>query len=542
MKPLKKFAQFLVLIAIFTGTPHPAALTVALAAAPADTLIYCSEANPSALNPITTLDGASINLLSQIYESLVALDPKTGEPTPRLATRWTANADGTRYVFELKKNVRFHASPDFTPTRTMNADDVVFSLNRFLDPAHPFHKVGKGYPSFLSVEMDKILGSVKKLDDYRVEVNLKQAYAPFLTNFSSIQVGAIFSAEYGAQLVKAGKLADLDSKPIGTGPFRFESFRQDQLVRLLAHPEYHRGPARVGKVVFAITPDPATRVQKLRTGECDVVFQPSPQDIDALKTTPNVRLEQKLGLNFGFLAFNSKKPPLDNPKVRQALAHALNRASYQDAIYGGKAKAIAAPLPYGSWAQAVATGAPEYNPEKARALLKEAGFPDGFTTTLWALPVTRPYIPNGKKLAELMQADLAKVGVKAKITTFEWGTYLEKATKHEHDLLQLGLTLLSTDPDSALFLNFSCTSAKSGENPSAWCNEKFDEKIQAARRALDRKARLKLYREALKILAAETPVAPLFTNQITHALSTRIANYEPAFNGDVDFYRAEFTR
>ena len=169
--------------------------------------------------------------------------------------------------------------------------------------------------------------------------------------------------------------------------------------------KYFLGRPPIDNLVFSITPDSNVRFQKLKVGECHLIIDPSPQDLDGISKNANLKLKEREGINIGYVTFNTTKKPFDQLKVRQAIAHALNRASYITAIFMGRATLAINPIPPTIWSYNNEVKDYEYNIEKAKALLKEAGFPNGFETELWTMPVSRPYNPAGRKMGELMKVD-----------------------------------------------------------------------------------------------------------------------------------------
>ena len=211
---------------------------------------------------------------------------------------------------------------------------------------------------------------------------------------------------------------------------------------------YYRGPAKLKHVVFSITPDPSVRFQKLKREECHFVAKPQPTDIPAMKKHKKIRVAEGMAHSLAYLSMNTTKPPLNNKTVRKAIAHALNRKLYISAIYKGLAETLDSPVPPALWGHNSKIKLPEYNPEKAKALLKSAGLEKGFKIKLWTLPVSRPYNPNGKKMGELMQADLKKVDIEAELITYDWPTYLAKSSQGEHEMIQLGWSADIADPSN----------------------------------------------------------------------------------------------
>ncbi|MDX1737844.1 MAG: ABC transporter substrate-binding protein, partial [Alphaproteobacteria bacterium] len=474
-------------------------------AASAKTLVYCSEGSPEGFNPALYTAGTTFDASSQtIYNRLVEFEPGTTKVVPGLAESWSASADGLEYTFKLRKGVKFHSNDAFTPSRDFNADDVLFTLNRMWKEDHPYHNVSGGdYKYFGYMDMANLLKSIEKVDDYTVKITLNTPEAPFVSNLA-MDFAAIFSAEYANVLAAADKKDDIDNKPIGTGPFKFVSYKKDAAIRYEANADYWAGRSPIDKLVFAITTDANVRYQKLKAGECHVMPYPNPADLEAMSKDSDINLMKQEGLNVGYLAFNTEKKPFDNKKVRQALNMAVNKQAILDVVFKGAGAIAKNPIPPTIWSYNDSIKDYDYNPEMAKKMLEEAGV-SGLKTNIWAMPVQRPYNPNARRMAELIQADWAKVGVEAEIVTFEWGEYLKRSKAGEHDTVLLGWTGDNGDPDNFLFVLLGCEAANQGGNSALWCNEEFDTLLRDAKKIADQGERAKLYAKAQEIFKEEAP-------------------------------------
>lgn len=496
-------------------------------AAAEKTFVYCSEGSPKAFNPMLATDGVSFNAGSKtVFNRLVSFKYGTTEIEPSLAESWKVSADGLTFTFKLRKGVKFHSSKEFQPTRDFNADDVVFTFNRQRLKDHPYHNVGGGtYEYFESMDMGKIIKDIKKIDDQTVSFVLTQKEAPFLANLA-MDFASILSEEFGQKMLAAKTPDKLDQYPVGTGPFIFTSYQKDNVIRYQANESYFAGRPKIDKLIFTITPDPSVRAQKLKTGECHLIAEPSPVDFDQFKKNTKITVAEQDGLNVGYLAFNTEKKPFDNPIVRKAINMALNRKAYLQAIYMGMASQAKNPIPPTIWSYNNNVKDYEYNPQEAKNLLKKAGLEKGFDTEMWVLPVSRPYNPSGKKMGEMMQADLAQVGIKVKLVTYDWPTYLEKSRKGEHQMIQMGWTGDNGDPDNFLNVLLGCPSVQSGGNLARWCNKSFNDLIQKARQVTDVKTRTGLYQKAQSIFKDEAPWVTLAHARVFRALSASVTGYK----------------
>ncbi|MEK7692417.1 MAG: ABC transporter substrate-binding protein, partial [Bdellovibrionota bacterium] len=481
--------------------------------------------SPSSFNPQLAADGASYNATRMVYDRLVAFVPGKTEVKAGLAESWKISKNGLSYVFKLRKGVKFHTTPKFKPTRDFNADDVIFSFDRQRLKDHPFHGVGGGnYEYFSSMEMGETIKDIRKVDDLTVEFTLSRPDAPFIANLA-MEFTSILSAEYGAAMLKAGTPDQVDTDPIGTGPFVFGEYVKDNTIRYSAFSEYWAGRSPLDKVVFAITTDANVRYQKLKAGECHLVSDPSPSDIENIKKDSKLSLVSGPGMNVAYLGMNVNKKPFDQVLVRQAINHALNKASYIEAIYLGNARVAKNPLPPTIWSYNDKVTDYAYDPAKAKELLAKAGFPTGFDIELWTMPVSRPYNPNGKKMGEMMQADLAKVGVRAKLVTYDWPTYLQKAKDGEHSVLQMGWTGDNGDPDNFLQVLLGCAGVKAGSNAAQWCDPQFDEMTKKAKSLSNVAERTKLYEKAQLIFKAQAPWVTLAHSTVYRAMRANVTGY-----------------
>ncbi len=491
------------------------------------TFIYCSEGSPSSFNPQLATDGTTFNATIPVYDKLVDFKVGTTLVEPSLAKeKPKISVDGLTYTFYLRNDVHWHTTKYFKPTRNFNADDVLFTFDRQRKKDHPYHLVNGGtYEYFNSMGMGELIKDIIKVDDYTVKFILTKPEAPFLANLA-MDFASILSKEYGDYLIKIGKKEHIDTEPIGTGPFIFKRYTKDTIIRYEVNKDYFEGRSPFDQLVFSITPDASVRYQKLKVGECHFAAYPSPTDLNAIKKDKNLRVMEQEGLNVGYLAMNVDKKPFDNRLIRQAINHALDKKSYITAIYLGNARVAKNPIPPSMWSYNDEIKDYEYNPERAKKLLKEAGYPKGFETKLWVLPVSRPYNPQGKKMGEMMQSDLAKIGIKATLVQYDWPTYLEKSKNGEHELLQMGWTGDNGDPDNFLYTNLSCDAKTGGANRARWCNTQFDEKLIAAKKTDKLDKRIVEYKEAQKIFHDEAPWVTLAHSKVSVAMSNKVVGYK----------------
>ena len=515
--------------------PIALCITMLAGAAPlsAKTLVFCSEGSPENFYPAINTTGTSFDANSQIYSRIVEFERGGTTVVPGLAERWDISPDGKTYTFHLHRGVKWHSNRIFKPTRDFNADDIVFSLERQWKESHPYFRVTSSNHSYFNdMGLPALLKSVEKLDDYAVRVTLNQPEAPFLSDLA-MEFAGIQSKEYADAMRKAGTPEKIDQEPIGTGPFLLVQYQKDAVIRYRAFADYWEGKAKVDDLVFSITPDAAVRWAKLQKGECQVMPYPNPADLDAMRRMPGVQVLEQPGLNIGYLAYNTTKKPFDDVRVRKALNMAINKKAIIDAVYLSTGVAAKNPIPPSMWSYNNDIMDDSFDPAAAKKLLSEAGYPNGFTTDLWAMPVQRPYNPNARRIAELMQADLAKIGVKAEIKSFEWGEYRKRLQDGEHMMAQFGWTGDNGDPDNFLHTLLGCEAARTGgSNIAKLCYPPFDALVVKAKSVSDQAERTELYRKAQVIFKEQ---APWFT--IAHAVQLK-----PVRKEVVDFKLSPFGR
>ncbi len=505
--------------------------------AEAKTFVYCSEGSPEGFDPALYTAGTTFDASSrQVYNRLVEFRRGTTTIAPALAESWTVSDDGLEYTFKLRKGVKFHSTDFFTPSRDFNADDVVFSFKRQLDKNHPWHEytAGTSWEYFNGMSMPSLLKDVVKVDDYTVRFILTRPEAPMIANLA-MDFASILSKEYADKLAAAGRKEDLNQKPVGTGPFKFVAYQKDAVIRYKANEDYWKGKAAIDDLIFAITPDASVRHQRLKANECQLNPYPNPADLDAIRKDPDLKLMEQEGLNVGYLAYNTMMPPFDNVKVRKALNMAINKQAILDAVFQGAGKIAKNPIPPTIWSYNDEIKDDPYDPAAARKMLEEAGV-KGLKMKIWAMPVQRPYNPNARRMAELIQADFKKIGVDVEIVSYEWGEYLKRSKAKDRDgAVLLGWTGDNGDPDNFLAVLLGCD-AVGGSNRAQWCNKEFDDLIKKAKVISDMGERTKLYKQAQVVFKREAPWATIAHSVVFKAMRKNVKNFKiDPFGGHV-FY------
>ena len=471
--------------------------------------VYCVSGQVNTFNPQKAGSGLIVDTLAaQLYDRLLDVDPYTYRLVPELAERWEVLDNGATYRFHLRNDVQFQTTRWFKPSRNLNADDVVFTFERIFDRNHPWHNVNGGnFPYFDSLQFADTVQSVRKLDSHTVEFRLNRPDASFLWHLAT-HYASVMSSEYANQLAKQDHEELLDRQPVGTGPFLLDEYRTGQYIRLQRHENFWRGKPLMPQVVVDLGSGGTGRLSKLLTGECDVLAWPAASQLTILRDDPRLRLTLRPGMNIAYLAFNTDKPPLNNPEIRHALALSINNHRLMLSIYYGPAETVASILPRASWAYDNEAKITEYNPEKSRQLLKSLGA-ENLTLQLWVPTSSQAWNPSPLKTAELIQADMAQVGVKVVIVPVEGRFQEARLMDMNHDLTLSGWATDSNDPDSFFRPLLSCAAISSQTNFAHWCNREFDDVLRKALASQQLASRIDAYDEAQQILARELPVLPL---------------------------------
>ncbi|HBZ44990.1 MAG TPA: ABC transporter substrate-binding protein [Maritimibacter sp.] len=501
----------------FMAATSMATMLMSGAAFAQSTLVYCSEGSPEGFDAALYTSGTTFDASSKpLYNRLVEFDVGTTNVIPGLAESWEVSEDGTEFTFKLREGVKFHSNDMFTPSRDFNADDVIYTFMRQLETEG-------SWEYFNAMSMPDLVESIEKVDDMTVKFKLTRAEAPFVANLA-MDFASIQSAEYGAAMEEAGTPEMLNQQPIGTGPFEFVAYQKDAVIRYAANENYWMdGVPKVDNLVFAITPDASVRYQKVQAGECHVMPYPNPADVEAMRAAEDVNLMEQEGLNVGYLAYNTQMPPFDNPKVRKALNMAIDKQAIIDVVFQGAGQIAKNPLPPTMWSYNDAVEDDPFDPDAAKAMLEEEGVTD-LDLKIWAMPVQRPYNPNARRMAELMQEDFANIGVNVEIVSYEWGEYLDRSKAMDRDgAVLLGWTGDNGDPDNFLAVLLGCD-AVGGSNRAQWCHEPFNDLVTQAKTG-SQEDRAKLYEEAQVIFKEQAPWATIAHSVVFMPMRPEVEGY-----------------
>ncbi|MGO8312276.1 ABC transporter substrate-binding protein [Rhizobium ruizarguesonis] len=503
-----------------------ALISVMATSAWSKTLVYCSEGSPEGFDPSLYTAGTTFDASSRtVYSRLVEFKHGGTEIEPGLADSWSVSADGTEYTFKLHPGVKYQTTDFFTPTRDFNADDVIFSFERQLKADNPWNKYVEGgsYEYAAGMGFPELIKSIEKVDDLTVKFVLNHPEAPFRADLA-MDFASIVSKEYADKLAADGKMAQMNQQPLGTGPFTFVAYQPDAVIRYKANETYFKGKEKIDDLVFAITSDAAVRAQKLKAGECHLIPYPNAADVSELKKDENLTVLEQAGLNVSYLAYNTLIAPFDKAEVRKALNMAINKQAIVDAVFQGAAAVAKNPIPPTMWSYNDAVVDDKYDPDASKKMLADAGVKD-LKMKIWAMPVSRPYMLNARRAAELMQADLAKVGVDAEIVTHEWAEYLKLSSDKKRDgAVILGWTGDNGDPDNFMDTLLGCD-AVGGNNRAQWCNKEFDDLMTKAKLTADVAERTKAYEQAQLIFKKEAPWNTLDHSLVFVPMSKKVSGF-----------------
>lgn len=457
------------------------------------TLVVGLVAEPTSMDPGQLTDINSMRVLSNVYDTLVRFSPGTFDLKPGLATSWTISPDGLTYTFALRRGVKFHDGAPF------DASAVKFTYDRLLNPQHPYHNTG---PFPFAAFYYGAIKETRVVDPYTVRFVLARRFSPLLDNLT-LNTGRIVSPE---AVKKWGK--EFASHPAGTGPFKFAGWEKGVRIVLEKNATYWDGAPKLDRLVFRPLTEEQTRVTELLSGGVDFIVDVPPDNLAQLKNDSRFQVYEQPGPHIWWVTLNIKKKPFDDVRVRQAVNYAVNKEAIARDVLKGTGSPAAGPIPPAiTWAFSEQVKRYPYDPAKAKALLREAGYPAGFTGTFW-IPESGSGMQSPKTMAQAIQADLAAVGIKVSIQTYEWGAYLGLYGKGlgGADMGAMSFMLDPGDPAPMLSLVIDGHAVSpAGFNSGYYANPKVDQLLLQASEVVDRTQRGMLYRQAAAIVADDAP-------------------------------------
>ncbi len=483
---------------------------------PDNVLIVGQIAEPKALDPAAVTAVNDFRILMNVYDGLVRYQSGTLEVEPALATEWEISDDGKVYTFKLRNGVKFHDGSDF------NAEAVKFNFDRILKEEHPYHDTGPFPLSFFFSAVQ----DVEVIDPMTVKFILDAPYAPFLSNLA-YPTGLIVSPEAVKQNGK-----EFGRNPSGTGPFKFAKWKSNERVVVERNDDYWDGAAQTEAVVFRPITDANTRTAEMLAGGIDLMVEVPPVALSQFEGD-GYKLVEQAGPHVWFLILNAKEGPFADKRVRQAANYAINKSAIVDDVLEGTAAVAAGPTPPAfAWAYNESLEPYPYDPEKAKALLKEAGA-EGAELTFYVTEGGSGML-DPVAMGTAIQADLQAVGMNVKIETYEWNTFLGEVNpglEGKADMAEMAW--MTNDPDTLpyLALRTEAWPDKGGFNSGYYSNPEVDRLLEAARASTDQAERAKLYQQMQSIVQEDAPwvfVANWKQNAVT---TSSVENFElqPSF-------------
>lgn len=456
-----------------------AAATLLLGSAFAQRLVVGQGADAVSLSPHNVNDQPSARVMSQIYDTLV-VQTESLELEPGLAESWE-QVDDTTWIFNIREGVTFHDGSALT------ASDVAYTLNRLRDP------VTAAPASFIVGFID----TLEATDEYTVRLTTNGPFAPLLAHLAHTATSILSEAaveaageDYGTSVV------------VGTGPFKFVSWQTASQIVLERNDDWWGGEVLPAEVVFRPIVEGSVRAIELEAGGIDIAYALEPRDYLRLEdgSNPRVTVDAIETLSTNYVGFNAAKAPFDDVRVRQAINHALDVEAIIDAIYEGLGTPASGPISPQVFGANLELEGYDYDPERARELLADAGYSNGFNTTIWTNDN-----PLRIQIAEIAQAFLADIGVNVDIQVLEWGAYLDGTAAGNHDMFILGWVTVTADADYGLYALFHSSQFGAAGNRTFWSSDRLDELLDLGRREADADARMEIYAEAQEIIAEQAP-------------------------------------
>lgn len=508
--------RFLFKIASYTSFLCFLLAPIAVAQTPANVLVVGQIAEPKSLDPHAVTAVNDFRILMNIYDGLVRYKEGALEVEPALAESWNISAGGTEYVFKLRSGVKFHDGTAF------NAEAVKFNFDRMLKKDHPYHNTGPFPLSFFF----SAIKEVSVVNNNTVQFTLNSPYAPFLSNLA-YPTGLVVSP---AAVKKHKK--NFGRNPSGTGAYLFSEWQANSKVVVTHNAQYWDGAPRLEAVVFRPITDANTRVSEMLSGGIDVMVEIPPDSVAGFDGN-GFKLHEQAGPHLWFLILNAKEGPFADKRVRQAVNYAINKEVLVNQVLQGTAEVATGPTPPAfSWAYNTNLRPYPYDPNKARQLLKTAGH---------AGATLKFYVTEGGSgmldpvaMGTAIQADLAKVGLKVEIETYEWNTFLGKVNpglEGKADMAEMAW--MTNDPDTLpyLALRTGAWPDKGGFNSGYYSNPEVDKLLEAARASTNQSERANLYKQMQEIVYEDAPWAFVANWKQNAATSDRVRNFklQPSF-------------
>lgn len=463
-------------------------------------LVVAKPHDPVGLDPANVTDLESLQVTRQIFDTLVQFKPDSTEIEPALAESWIISEDGLSITFHLRPKIKFH---DGTPC---DAQAVKLNYERQQNSEHPLRSPGDTFFYWNDTWGDKIK-TMEVVDELTLRFEFTEPIAPLLQNFAM----PFFGVASPTALEKYG--SDFFRNPVGTGPYKFVRWLPGESLTLHGFSENWRGEPGLKEVVFLPVSDSTARSLRLRKGSVHLSTALSPQGVERLRESPAVEVVEQEGLNVAFLALNNKVDKLSDVRVRKAIWHAVDRDAVIRGLYYGLGDRADTALPHGVLARSEQHDR-SFDPEAGRKLMKEAGYSkeNPLRLEFWYMAVPRSYFPEPKATAEAVARMLEEVYIECDLQPIDWGVYLDRVGRGEHELALAGWIGDHGDPDNYFSFLFSSTNideVAGGTNVLFYSDPKVDELIKKGRRTVNRPLRVKIYEEIQEKIYDDVPWLPL---------------------------------
>jgi len=498
-------------------------------------LVIANVKDATMLDPSMASDGISLNATYEVLENLVGFKPGSFQVVPELAQKWSVSGDGRTWTFTLRPNAKFS---DGTPA---DAAAVKFNFDRWRlvsDPAHGnFSYVY--YPDVFGGFPGKI-ADVRVKDPQTVVFSLTDPIGPFLRDIAepAFAIGSPTAIRTDPQAFQR--------KPVGSGPYLLAEWVRDDHITLQANPTYD-GPGpkpQIGTVIIRDIPDQATSVLSIEKGDIQMLTAPRPDDAAALAKNPSVVVAEQPPNNTAYMAMNMEKKPFNDLRVRRAIAYALDLPAIVHGLYSSSAVVADNFTPAAILGNNPSVHIYPHDIAKAKALLAQAGLPNGFSTDLFYPTAPRPYMPEPQRLAETIQAQLRTVGINVTLQPYEFGVFLDKVRNGEHQMCLIGWSGDNGDPDNFFYTLLDQDSAHKGtaQNYSFWRDPAFHALMLAGQRSTDEAKRKPIYEQANAMVHDQVPVISIVHTAVPMIVSAKVAGYVPSPDTEYHFETMSFTK
>ncbi len=488
----------------------PAAPSASNAAPKKDVLVAAQGADPKTLDPQGTTDSPAGRVSSQIFENLVEQDEEMNI-IPGLAEKWDI-VDPSTYVFHLRKGAKFHNGEE------LKASDVMFTFKRAGESPH-----AKSIMATIDVE------SCKVIDDYTFEMKLSKPFGPILAHLAHNVMAIVNEKAVTESGDKVGQ------SPIGTGPYKFVKWTASDKIELTRFDDYWGDKAIIKDLVIRTIPETASRTIELETGGIDVAIDVPPNDIARLDAAPNTVVLKSKDFTTSFIVLTNTQGPLQDVRVRQAINMAVDTNAILNVIYQGTGLKGSGPMSPSIWGYNPSLKQYEYNVEKAKALLAEAGFPNGLKLT-----ITTNETQQRIDICEMVQNQLKAVGIEVEIQIMEWGAFIEKVYVGGLEMFVLGWSAATGDPDYALYSQYHSSNHGEAGNMAFYTNKDVDGLLEKGRDSVDPEERKNAYMKAQELIMEDAPCVYLQHGEKINGFSADLTKYNVMPSGTLQFSRFSY--